>query len=130
MDWLAVWESAAVLRRIEFATILVTVLVPLLSGTVLLTVRHRLKTLQQSSFQNQHEYYDAKIETLEDKNRALSDALERAQRDVSGLRRQTAPRQLTLYQEDLLLERLRGVRAAPVTVAAYAFEDESAVYAS
>jgi len=130
MGWLAFWDSIAALRRAEFITVIVTMLVPLLSGTVLLTLRHRIKTLLNQTTQIQGAFYHDSVERLVEKNRALSHHLGTAGQELTMLRQVTASRQITPVQEDILLEKLRGVRAAPVTVAAYAFEEESASYAA
>jgi len=56
--------------------------------------------------------------------------LETAQTELTALQHLAAPRQITAFQEDVLLDKLRGVKAAPVIVSAYAFEEESVSYAT
>jgi hypothetical protein len=123
------WDSVADLRRIEFLLLLVTMIVPLLCGTVLLSIRHRVKTLQTQSSESRGYSFQETTEKLHVKNQRLENDLERARRELASLRDRTAPRQLSPMQEDILLEKLRGVQAAPVIVSAYTEEDESAVYA-
>jgi hypothetical protein len=130
MDFGTFWESVGALRRLELITLLVTMVFPVLSGTLLLGIRHRLKTIQARSSQTQGAFFEDNVERLRSKNKTLTEELSRATREVETLRRQTAPRQITPLQEDILLEKLRGVQAAPVMVAAYAFEEESATYAA
>jgi hypothetical protein len=130
MGWMTFWESVAALRRAEFITLIVTLVLPLLSGTILLTLRHRIKTLLDQTTQIQGAFYHDSVERLVEKNDALSHRLGTAGTELTTLRQVTAPREITSVQEDILLEKLRGASAAPVIVAAYAFEDESASYAA
>jgi hypothetical protein len=130
MDLWTFWESVAALRRIEFITLVATMIFPVLSGTVLIGIRHRIKTLQAQSAHTEGSFHEDHVLRLENKNSDLVDDLERARRELAVLRRQTAPRQISPIQEDILLEKLRPVKAAPVIVAAYAFEEESASYAA
>jgi hypothetical protein len=130
MGWLTFWESVGALRRAELLTIITTMVFPLLSGTVLLTLRHRIKTLLNKTAQIQGAFYHDSVERLVEKNRALAHHLGTTGEELTTLRQATAPREITAAQEDILLEKLRGVNAAPVIVAAYAFEDESASYAA
>ena len=127
---LAFWDSVADLRQIEFIVIVVAMIIPLVCGTFLLTVRARIKTLQTQSNQSQGFSYQENVKKLETQKRRLEAGLESSGHELSALRRVTAPRQITELQENILLEKLRGVQAAPVTVAAYAFEEESASYAA
>ncbi len=129
MDLAAAWESVAALRRVEFVVLLVTIVVPVLSSSMVLTLRHRIKILQSRSSQTQGVFHQGEVSRLEDRSESLSDQLSQARRELAVLRQMTAPRQLSHYQEDLLLERLRGIKTSPVVVTAYAFEEESAVYA-
>ena len=130
MTWGALWESVAALRRVEFVTLLITLIVPLLSGTVLLTLRQSIKTLQSDSSQNQISFYEERVGRLERQNHTFALELQQARGHINTLQTAVAPRQISPYQTDLLLDRLRGVKAAPVLVAAYAFEEESALYAA
>jgi len=126
---LTFWNSVTSLRQIEFATLLVAMIVPILCGTILLTVHYRVKTLVNKTTTIQGVSYEENVQRLENTNRALVQELRTAQIELGGLRHVTAPRQITISQENILLEKLRGVNASPVMVAAYAFEDESANYA-
>jgi len=130
MGWMTFWESIAALRRAEFITVIATMALPLLSGTLLLTLRHRIKTLLNQTTQIQGAFFHDSVERLVEKNRALSHHLGTAGQELTILRQVTASRQITSVQKDILLEKLHGVSAAPVIVAAYAFEDESASYAA
>ena len=127
---IAFWDSVTDLHRVESVLLLVTMIVPLLGGTVLLSIRHRIKTLQTQSNESQGLSYHDTVQKLETKNRRLESDLEGTQTERAALRRITAPRQITDDQEKILVEKLRGVRAAPVIVAAYTFEEESAAYAA
>jgi len=129
MGWVAFWDSVAALRRTEFITVIAMMVFPLLSGTLLLTLRHRIKTLLNQTTQIQGAFFHDSVERLVEKNRTLSHHLGTAGQELTILRQVTASRQITSAQEDILLEKLRGVNAAPVIVTAYAFEDESASYA-
>jgi len=124
------WDTVADLRRIEFIAILITMIVPLLSGTLILKIRHRIKTLQTLTSQNQGSTYQENIHGLGAENNRLSKELTSAHNELIMLRRINAPRHMTELQEQILIGQLRGVQAAPVIVAAYAFEDESAAYAA
>jgi ribosomal protein L18E len=130
MSLLTFWESTAALRRIEFVTLIVTMIFPIVCSTVLLTIRHRIKSLQTVSSENQGAFYEDTVGRLEHKNRTVSEELTEAQVELKQLRRVAAPRQITSLQEDILLDRLRGIQASPVIVAAYAFEEECAAYAA
>jgi hypothetical protein len=130
MDFWAFWQSVAALRRVEFITLIVTMVVPVFSGTVFLTLRQRIRTLQSQSTANQSAFYDDNVERLKYRNRVLGEELSRAQKELTALRPLAVGRQITPLQQDILLEKLRGVHAAPVIVAAYAFEEESASYAA
>jgi hypothetical protein len=129
MDITVFWESVAALRRAEAITLVITMIVPLLSGSILFTLRHRIKTLQRQSLEIQEESHQGETERLARANRRLEQDLENVKKETSALRQMTAPRSLTPLQEDILLENLRGVQSSPVIVSAYAFEEESAVYA-
>ncbi len=124
------WDSVTDLRRIEFIMILVAMITPLVCGTLLLSVRARMKALQTRSSQSQGFSYQENVKKLETQKRRLEAGLESSGHELTALRRVTAPRQITERQENILLEKLRGVQAAPVTVTAYAFEEESASYAA
>jgi len=123
------WQSVAMLRKAEFVTLVVTMIVPLLGGTLLLTLRHRIRALQDQTTQIQAAFYHESVEHLQEKNHALAHRLGTAGTELDTLRQVTAPRHITSVQEDILLEHLRGVNASPVIVSAYSFEDESASYA-
>jgi len=127
---LSFWNSVTALRQIEFVTLLVTMIVPILCGTVLLTVHQRVKTLVNKTSVIQGVSYEGSVQRLENTNRALTHELQVAQKELTGLRTVTAPRQITESQESVIVEKLRGVRGAPVTVSAYAFEPECAAYAA
>lgn len=118
------------LRKCEFIIMLAVMVTPLVGGAMLLTIRQRIKTLQSQSFQSQGMSYQDQVQSLETKNDRLSQDLARARSELTSLRRMTAPRQITESQENILLEQLRGVKASPVIVSAYAFEEESASYAA
>jgi hypothetical protein len=126
---LAIWESVTDLRRIEFIALLVGMITPVLCGTILLTVRQRVKTLIDQSNQSQTFAHHESVQKLETLKQRLESDLVNTQKGLSALRRVTAPRQLTQADGDLLIEKLRGVKAAPVIVSAYSFEEESYDYA-
>jgi hypothetical protein len=126
---LAFWESVTDLRRIEFIALLVGMITPVLCGTILLTVRQRVKTLIDQSNQSQTFAHHESVQKLETLKQHLESDLANTQRGLSALRRVTAPRQLTQADGDLLIEKLRGVKAAPVIVSAYSYEEESYDYA-
>jgi hypothetical protein len=127
---LTFWNSVTALRQIEFVTLLVAMIVPILCGTVLLSVHYRVKTLVNKTTVIQGVSYEGNVQRLENTNRALTHELQVAQTELAGLRHVTAPRQITESQEDIILEKLRGVQGSPVIVSAYAFEAESAAYAA
>jgi hypothetical protein len=124
------WNSVMVLRRIEVVALLATMIVPILCGTVLLTVRHRIKTLLNQTSESQGVSYEENVQRLQTKTHELGKELENAREELTALRRMTARRQITESQENILLEKLRSVKASPVIVAAYSFEEESAAYAT
>ncbi len=124
------WNSVAALRRIEFVTLVLTMLAPVLGGTVLLTLRYRVKSLINQSTESRGLSYEENVQRLELSNHQLRHDLEKAQTELGGLRQVTAPRQITESQQNLIVEKLRGIQAAPVIVSAYAFEAESAAYAA
>jgi hypothetical protein len=126
----AFWDSVADLRRIEFVLLLATMIVPVLCGTFLLSVRHRIKTLQTQTNESQGFSFHDNVQKLKTRNERLELELQGAQKELTKLRGVTAPRHLTESQENNVVERLQGVKAAPVIVSAYAFEDESAAYAA
>lgn len=123
------WNSVAVLRQIEFVALLVTMIVPVLCGTVLLTVHYRVKALVNKTTVLQGSSYEESIQRLSNMNHALSQELQIAQTELGTLRHITAPRQITEFQENVLIEKLRGVTMAPVIVAGYTYEEESVAYA-
>jgi len=127
---LGLWDSVTELRRIEFIVLLVTMITPVLCGTVILSIRHRIKTLQMQSIQSERLTYEQTVHKLENKTQQLETNLQTNRHDLSSLRQMAAPRQLTAEQQQILLEKLRRVKAAPVIVAAYSFEEESAAYAA
>jgi hypothetical protein len=124
----ALWDSVADLRRVEFVVLLVMMITPILCGTVLLSIRSRLKTLQTQSSESQGFSYQETTEKLHTKNARLERELESARKELASLRQVTAPRHITESQESIVIEKLHGVKAAPVIVSAYAFEEESAAY--
>src|SRR5258708_25097019 len=123
------WDSVADLRQFEHVFLLIIMIVPILCGTVVLSIRHRIKTLLTQSNESQGYTYSEHIQKLESRNRLWEKDLASTRKDLSNLRGLTAPRQLSAMQEDILLEKLRGIKAAPVIVSAYSFEEESAAYA-
>ena len=127
---LSFWDSISSLRQIEFIVIGVVMIVPLVCGSILFSVRHRIKTLQTQTSQSLGFSYQETVRKLEAQKHRLATGLESSGHEVAALRRINAPREITEQQENILVEKLRGVRAAPVTVSAYAFEDESAAYAA
>ena len=129
MDLMTFWESVAALRRAELVFLLITMIVPLVSGTLLLAIRHRIHTLQNIITHTQGAFYHDSVERLKSKNQTLGQTLNGAAVELTRLRHATAPRALSPLQEDVLIEKLSGVKASPVIVAAYAFEEESASYA-
>src|ERR1700690_323707 len=108
---LAFWDSVTDLRRIEFIFLLIAMITPLVCGTFLLTIRHRIKTLQTQTIQSQGFSYQEKVKKLETQKRHLEAGLESTGHELSSLRRVTAPRQITENQENILVEKLRGVQA-------------------
>src|SRR5688572_9811187 len=124
------WGSVTELRQIEYIALLITMIVPIVSGTILFTVRHRIKTIQTLSNQNQAASFRDNVHDLAMNKHQLIQELSTARKEVAALRRLTAPRQIDERQETILLERLRGVQASPVIVSAYAFEEESQSYAA
>jgi hypothetical protein len=124
------WNSVTVLRRIEFITLVVMMAAPILCGTVLLSVRYRIKSLLNQTNVSQGLTYEENVQRLETSNHELRRDLEKATRELSGLRDLTAPRLITESQQNLIIDKLRGVPSAPVLVSAYAFEAESAAYAA
>jgi len=130
MDLWTFWQSVASLRRVEFIMLIMTIVVPVLSGTVVLTLRQRIRILLNQTGETRGAFYHDHVEQLTIKNHALTRELSDAQAQIASYKKITAPRQLSAVQEDILLEKLQGVKAAPVIVAAYAFEDESAHYAA
>jgi hypothetical protein len=123
------WESVSDLRRIEFIVILVTMILPIISGTVLLTIRQRIKTIHTQSTRNQGTTYQENVQALQEEKERQGRELANARGELSILRHVTAPRKITEAQEIALIDHLSGVKAAPVIVSAYAFEEESAAYA-
>lgn len=129
MDLWTFWQSVPALRRVEFITLVATMVFPIISGTVLLTLRHRIKTIQSDTSHHQGEFYHDHIGNLKDRNHALAQELSNAQTELAILKRITAPRRVTPLQADIVVEKLHGVKASPVLITAYAFEEESAAYA-
>jgi len=130
MDLWAFWQSVAALRRAELITLIVTIVVPLLGGPLLLSLRYRIRTLLERSSETQTAFYQDNISHRDYTIQVLRDELRQANREMSTFKSVHAPRQLTAAQVDILVEKLRGVNAAPVIVSAYAFEEESASYAA
>ncbi len=124
------WDSVADLRRIEFVALLVGMITPVLCGTLLLTVRQRVKTLLTQSSQSQVFTHHENVEKLESQKQRLESSLASSQKELLTLRRVTSPRQLTEADESVLIEKLRTVKGAPVIVAAYSYEEESHAYAA
>jgi hypothetical protein len=127
---LAFWESVSDLRRIELIALLVGMITPVLCGTILLTVRQRVKTLLAQSSQSQAFTHHDSVQRLESQKQRLESDFAVSQKELSTLRRVTAPRQLTEADENLLIEKLRTLKGAPVIVAAYTYEEESYAYAA
>jgi len=130
MDLWTFWQSVAALRRVELVTLIVTMVVPLLGGTILLSLRGRIRTLLERSSETQTAFYHDNVSHQEYTIQVLRDELRQAKNELSTIKSVHAPRHITSAQEDLLMEKLRGVKAAPVIVSAYAFEEESADYAA
>jgi hypothetical protein len=130
MDWWAVWQSVAALRRIEFVTILITMIVPLLGGSVLLSVRFRIKALLDKSSETHTGFYQGNLSRRDYTIQVLREELQAARGELTSFKSIHSPRHLSAAQVDLLVEKLRGIKAAPIIVSAYAFEQESASYAS
>jgi hypothetical protein len=127
---LAFWESVTDLRRIEFIALVVGMIAPVLCGTILLTVRQRVKILLAQSSQSQVFTHHESVQKLESQKQRLETDLVTTQKELSVLRRVTSPRQLTEVDENVMIEKLRRIKAAPVIVAAYSYEEESYAYAS
>lgn len=130
MDLWTFWQSVAALRRAELVTLIVTMGVPLLGGTFLLSLRARIRTLLERAGETQTAFYHDNVSHRDYTIQVLRDELHQAKGELSTVKSAHAPRQITPTQEDLLVEKLRGVKAAPVIVSAYAFEEESASYAA
>ncbi len=126
---MAFWDNVLALRKIEFFTTLVMIVVPLLGGAVLLTLRHRIRFIQTETTETQGFSYQQTVEHLHSKTQTLDKELRHAKSQIGSLERITAPRQLSEAQQKQIVVQLRGVKASPVIVAAYAFEEESANYA-
>ena len=121
---LAFWESVADLRRIELVVLLIGMFTPVICGTVLLTVRHRIKVILEQSNRSQLFSTSETVEKLEAHIKRLESNLTSSRQENVVLHRVTAPRQLTEDAGNRLVETLRGIKAAPVIVSAYAFEEE------
>lgn len=130
MDLWAFWQSVAALRRAELITLIITMVVPLLGGTFLMSLRYRIKTLLDRSHETQTAFYQDNVSHRDYTIQVLRDELHRSKGELSSFKSVHAPRKLSAAQEDILVEKLRGVTAAPVIVSAYAFEEESASYAA
>src|SRR5882724_6282002 len=126
---LAFWDSVADLRQIEFILLVVAMVTPLVCGTIVLTVRQRVKTLLTQSTESTGFSYSENVRKLASQKEHIQADLQRAHQELGTLRRVTAPRQLPAEDEQRLVSSLRGVRAAPVIVSAYNLEDESYAYA-
>ena len=127
---LAFWESVTDLRRIELVALLVGILTPVLCGTILLTVRARVKTLMDRSSRSQGFSNEESVRKLETQIRHLEADLAVARQELGGLRRVTAPRALTEADQDSIVQRLRHAQGAPVIVAALVDDEESYAYAT
>ncbi len=127
---LAFWNSVAMLRQIEFVTLLIAMIVPVACGTLLLSVHYRIKSLVNKTTVIQGSSYEETLQRLENMNLSLRQELQMAQAQLGSLRHLTAPRQLSAQQAGILSEQLRGIQGSPVIVSAYAFEEESAAYAT
>ena len=104
--------------------------VPLLGGTFLLSLRYRIRTLLERSGETQTAFYQGNVGRRDYTIQVLRDQLHQAKSELSAFKSVHAPRHLSAAQEDILVEKLRGAKAAPVIVSAYAFEEESAAYAA
>jgi len=110
--------------------LLVAMIVPVVCGSILLTVHYRVKALVNKTTVIQGSSYEETLQRQENINRTLNQELQIAQAQLSTLRHVTAPRRLTEDQAQLLVGQLRGIKGSPVIVSAYAFEEESATYAT
>ncbi len=130
MDLWAIWQSVADLRRIEVIILIITMIVPLLGGSVLLSLRYRIRTLIDRTTETQTAFYHDNVTHRDYTIEVLRNELHQAKGELTSFKSVHAPRQLTAAQEDILVEKLRGAKGAPVIVSAYAFEAESASYAT
>jgi hypothetical protein len=124
------WNSVLDLRRIELILLLLGMITPVLCGSLLLTLRSRVRNLIDQSQQSEGYSHHETTRKLESQKQGLVSELMSARRELNGLQRVTAPRQLSEMDARLLIDQLRGIHAAPVLVAAYNFEEESYGYAS
>jgi hypothetical protein len=130
MPLAAFWGSVLILRKIEFIATVTVMTVTVTGGIILLTVRHRIKTLQTIASESQTLTYQGNVHNLQTQNRRLTEDLSRSRDELGPLRRVTAPRQLSESQAHIMLAKLRGIQTAPIVVCGFAYEEESATYAS
>ena len=68
------WDSILVLRKWEFVVTLIVMITPVVGSAFLLTVRHRIKTLQNQTSESQGFSFGQQIENVESQNDHLTRA--------------------------------------------------------
>lgn len=107
-----------------------TVASPILFGSMLFTLRHRIRTLETHKNLNEALTYEEEVGQLRNAKHELTHELENMKSEMSDLKVIASPRELTEAEEKIILATLSDVKPTTVVISAYAFDDESAGYAT